>query len=140
MAIDIELHSGGSVLIFVWCVADVISLEVQALNMFALKSVRDILEFMSLLSNRDESLGYVKNVLITIPMVLLLAPLCAYLTFHGNNLLNATDVFYVIAATILCIAQYWILVMQKRPVRELLTKLQTLIDQSIWSRKRPFRY
>lgn len=101
-------------------------------KILALKSVRDILKFMGLLldSEQQYSLHYVKNVLVTLPMVLLLLPLCAYLFFDGNNLVNATDVFYVIAATILCIGQYWFLVLQKRPLLDLLAELQTIIDQS----------
>lgn len=100
--------------------------------MLALKSVKEILEFMGLLkeSDRKNSLHYVKNVLITVPMVILLFPLCGYLAFNGNSLLRATDVFYVIAATILCIGQYWFLVAQKGPLFDLLSELQALIDQS----------
>lgn len=64
------------------------------------------------------------------PMVLLLLPLCAYLFFNGNNLVDATDVFYVIAATILCIAQYLFLVFQKKPLVDMLSELQAIIDQS----------
>lgn len=105
----------------------------QETTMSALKSVQDIFKFMGLLLETDKpySLQYVRNVLITLPMVLLLLPLCAYIVFNANNLLGATDVFYVIAATILCISQYWIFVMQKRPLFNLLAELQTLIDQSI---------
>lgn len=100
--------------------------------MLALKSVKDILRFMGLLmeSDKKNSLHYVKNVLITAPMVVLLVPLCGFLVSKANNLLSATDVFYVIAATILCIGQYWFLVAQKRPLFELLSELQALIDQS----------
>lgn len=101
-------------------------------KMLALKSVKDILRFMGLLMESDKkySLHYVKNVLITAPMVVLLLPLCGYLVFNANNLLTATDVFYVIAATFLCIGQYWFLVVQKRPTTDLLSELQALIDQS----------
>lgn len=81
-------------------------------------------------SDKKYSLHYVKNVLITVPMVILLLPLCGYLVFSANSLLRATDVFYVIAATILCIGQYWFLVVQKGPLFDLLSELQALIDQS----------
>lgn len=100
--------------------------------MLALKSVKDILEFMGLIRESDKkySLHYVKNVLITVPMVVLLLPLCGYLVFSANSLLRATDVFYVVVATILCIGQYWFLVAQKGPLLDLLSELQALIDQS----------
>lgn len=94
--------------------------------------MKDILRFMGLLIESDKkySLHYVKNVLITVPMVVLLLPLCGYLVSNGNNLLSATDVFYVIAADCLCIGQYWFLVVQKGPLLDLLSELQALIDQS----------
>lgn len=99
--------------------------------MLALKSVRDILKFMGLLhADNKNSLYYVKNVLITVPMLVLLLPLCGYLVLNANNILKATDAFYVIAATILCICQYWFLVAQKGTLLDLLSELQKLIDQS----------
>lgn len=106
--------------------------------MLALKSVKDILKFMGLVSDaaaavNDRRLSYsyyVRNILITIPMVVLLMPLCAYFVYHANDLVHATEVFYVIAATILCIGQYWFLVWQREPLENLISELQTLIDQS----------
>lgn len=100
--------------------------------MLALKSVRDILKFMGLLLDSDQKnpWHYVKNVLITTPMVVLLLPLFGYLIFNNNNLVQVTDVFYVIVATILCIAQYMFLVFQKKPLVNLISELQAIIDQS----------
>lgn len=100
--------------------------------MLALKSIKDILKFMGLVERTDEtnSSRYVKNILITIPMVVLLLPLCAYILTEANNLRDVTEVFYVIAATIMCIGQYWFLVAQKKPLENLISELQTLIDQS----------
>lgn len=104
--------------------------------MLALKSVKDILKCMGLIlqeTDKKHSLQhYVKNVLITLPMVVLLWPLCAYFVYNTNNLVNATDVFYVIAATMMSIGQYWFLVAQKKPLVNLISELQTIIDQSIY--------
>lgn len=99
--------------------------------MLTLKSVRDILEFMGLVLEQDATwlLHYKKNVIITIPLFALLCPLCAYFVYNFSNLVNATDVFYVIAATLLCIVQYWFLAIQKRPLERLLSELQTLVDR-----------
>lgn len=105
----------------------------KIVKMLALKSVKDIFELMGLLMETDQPWRlhhYVKNVLISIPLFTLLYPLCAYFRYNMFNLLNATDAFYVIAATILCLGQYWFLVMQKQPLRNLLLELQALIDQS----------
>ena len=107
-------------------------------NMLALKSVKDILRFMGLLMETDDkySLHYVKNVVISLPMLVLLLPMCGYLVSSANHLLSATDVFYVIAADCLCIGQYWFLVAQKRQLLDLMSELQVLIDQSKWQFER----
>lgn len=98
--------------------------------MLAFKSVRDILDFMGLLLPVNLQFHYIKNVIISIPLLLLLYSLCAYFFYNLNNLVNATDVFYVIAASLLCFGQYWFLVVQKGSLFELLSTLQTIIDQS----------
>lgn len=101
--------------------------------MLALKSVKGIFKFMGLLLETDAPwllLHYVKNVLISIPLFTLLYPLCAYFRDNMYILVNATDAFYVIAAVLLCLGQYWFLVMQKQPLRCLFSELQALIDQS----------
>lgn len=100
--------------------------------MLAFESVRQILDFMELLAPADPNnrwTHYVKNVLISLPMLMLLCSLCAYFALHIGNLVEATDVFYVIAATLLCIGQYWFLVGQKVPLVHLLGDLQQLVDQ-----------
>lgn len=119
-----------------------ISAELQKLSakMFTLVSVKGILEFMGLLLDIEfqngvvirtkNPLHFLKNIVITIPLVLLLFPLCAYFYFNLNILMNATDVFYVIAATILCMGQYWFLVVQKVPLQRVLIELQAIVDQS----------
>lgn len=98
--------------------------------MLAFKSVKEILQFMGLLLPANLQFHYIKNVIITIPIILLLYSLCAYFFYNLNNLVNATDVFYVIAASLLCFGQYWFLVVQKDSLGEMLSTLQTLIDQS----------
>lgn len=108
--------------------------------MFTLESVKGILEFMGLLIQKvtneetkpssSDKTHYLRNIIFTIPLLLLLFPLCAYFYFNISNLINATDVFYVIASTTLCIGQYWFLVMQKLPLQQLLVELQELVDQS----------
>lgn len=102
--------------------------------MLALKSVKDILVFMGVVVDTDEnySLQYVKNVLITMPLVILLLPLCGYIAFNVHSLLSATDVFYLIAACLQSIGQYWFLVAHKAPLQDLISELQMLIDQSIY--------
>lgn len=100
--------------------------------MLAFESVRQILDFMELLAPADPNnrwTHYVKNVLISLPMLMLLCSLCAYFALHIGNLVEATDVFYVIAATLLCIGQYWFLVGQKAALVHLLGDLQQLVDQ-----------
>lgn len=87
-------------------------------------------------TDKKYPLHYVKNVLISVPMLVLLLPLCGYLVATGNHLLSATDVFYVIAADCLCIGQYWFLVAQKRQLLNLMSELQVLIDQSKWQFER----
>lgn len=107
--------------------------EWNLFKMLALKSVKGIFKFMGLLLETDAPwflLHYVKNVLISIPLLTLLYPLCAYFHHNMSILLNATDAFYVIAATLLCLGQYWFLVMQKQPLRCLFSELRALIDQS----------
>lgn len=103
-----------------------------------LKSIKSILVTMGLLdSNSNQILSSEKfinfwpNLVYTIPLLALLFPLLAY--FHANvvNIIKATDAFYVIAATLMCIGQYWFLVLQKSELRQLMFELQYLVDQSI---------
>lgn len=104
--------------------------------MHAFESVKQILDFMELLAPADPNnrwTHYIKNVLISLPMLLLLCSLCAFFVLHLDNLVEATDVFYVIAATLLCIGQYWFLVGQKVPLVHLLNDLQQLVDQREFS-------
>lgn len=105
------------------------------MTIITLKSIKSILSTMGLLSRVDQTtsrqlINYWVNVVYTIPLLTLLFPLVAY--FHANmvNLIKATDAFYVIAATLMCIGQYWFLVMQKAELSHLVHRLQYLVDQS----------
>lgn len=99
----------------------------------AFESVKAILNFMGLIlvpGTTNTRMHYIKNVLITLPMLLLLGSLSAYFAVNLSNLVEATDVFYVIASTLLCIGQYWFLVTQKESLWLVLIDLQKLIDRS----------
>lgn len=52
--------------------------------------------------------------------------------FYSNidNLHKATEAFYVIAATLMCIGQYWFLLYKKTNLINLLNWLQSLVEQS----------
>lgn len=104
-------------------------------KLLTLKPIRVILKILGLLYDIEKPInhsliGYLPNIIYTIPLLSLLFPLIAYFYYNMDNLTNATDVFYVIAATLLCIGQYWFLVVQKRPLFHLLAELQLLVDQS----------
>lgn len=101
--------------------------------MLAFEQINSILDFMGLLrasANTNPWTHYIKNVLITLPMLVLLSCLCAFFIANLGDLVEATDVFYVIASTLLCISQYWFLVGQKISLCSVLTNLQHLVDQS----------
>lgn len=98
-------------------------------KMTQLKLVKKSLNYMGVLSESDGK-QCVKQLLVTFPMLTLLVPLCAYFVYHKNNVVNATEVFYVIAASILCILQYWFLIAKRRQLADLMSELHVLIDQS----------
>lgn len=94
---------------------------------------------MGLLSSVEQTANvpfitnYCSNVLYTIPLLALLFPLIAYFSVNMVNIIKATDAYYVIAATLMCIGQYWFLVVQKPELRHLVHRLQYLVDQSeLW--------
>lgn len=102
-------------------------------NKMAFESVKPILDFMGLIlvpGTTNMRTHYIKNVLFTVPMLLLLCSLGAYFLVNLSNLMKATEVFYVIAATLLCIGQYWFLVSQKESLWLVLINLQKLVDHS----------
>lgn len=104
--------------------------------MITLQSIKTILKVMGLYSNDDGQfnhnlINYLPNIIYSIPLLSLLFPLIAYFCKNVGNLSNATDVFYVIAATLLCIGQYWFMMLQKVPLMHLLCELQQLVDKSI---------
>lgn len=104
--------------------------------MLAFESINSILDFMGLLRAKGHTNPwnhYIKNVLITLPMLVLLGCLCAFFITNLDDLVEATDVFYVIAATLLCISQYWFLAGQKISLRNVLAILQRLVSQSEFS-------
>lgn len=104
--------------------------------MITLQPIRVIVHLMSLqLDQTDKnslfaSFHYLQNLAISMPMILLLIPLIAYFYYNLANITKATEAFYVIAATLMCIGQYWFLVVQKEPIFKLLAQLQMLVDQS----------
>lgn len=73
---------------------------------------------------------YLRNILISIPLFVMLFPLLAYFIVNLNNVSKATDVTYVIAADAMCIGQYWFLAAQKIPLQNLLDELQRIVDES----------
>lgn len=102
-------------------------------KIITLKSVKGILKIMGILLSTEQMLNrsvlhYVPNLVYNIPLMLLLHPLLAYFYVNVDNLTNATDAFYVIAATIMCISQYWFLMFQKVPLWHLFSQLQHLVD------------
>lgn len=107
------------------------------MSIVTLKSIKSILSTMGLLSGvdrthtRPELITYWPNLLYTIPLLTLLFPLMAYFQTNMVNLIKATDAYYVIAATLMCIGQYWFLVVQKPELSHLMFRLQYLVDQSI---------
>lgn len=88
---------------------------------------------MGLLSSVEKTSSYWPNVLYTVPLIALLLPLVAYFYANMVNLIKATDAFYVIAATVMCIGQYWSLVLKKLELSHLVVRLQHLVDQSIYT-------
>lgn len=108
------------------------------MTIITLKSIKSILSTMGLLSRigpttgrqRFQFINYLPNVAYTIPLLTLLFPLAAYFYANMVNLIKATDAFYVIAATLMCIGQYWFLVVQKPELSHLVLRLQCLVDQS----------
>lgn len=100
-----------------------------------LVSIKSILSGMALL-NVDPTLinklkSYCYNLLYTVPLLALLFPLIAYFYANLANITKATDAFYVIAATVMCIGQYWSLVIEKTKLAHLLLRLQYLVNESM---------
>lgn len=107
----------------------------KKMGIITLRSIKSILSTMGLLSSAEQTssqtiISYWLNVLYTIPLLALLVPLVAYFYANMVNLIKATDAFYVIAATLMCIGQYWFLVLQKPELSRLVVRLQNLVDQS----------
>lgn len=103
-----------------------------------LQSIKSILSTMGLMEGVDQShplklITYWTNALYTIPLLALLFPLIAYFYANMVNLIKATDAYYVIAATLMCIGQYWFLVVQKSELSHLLLRMQHLVNQSKWA-------
>lgn len=104
------------------------------MTLITLKSIRSILHTMGLLSSAvqvstQNPINW-PNCLYTIPLLALLFPLGSYFYANIVDLVKATDAFYVIAATLMCLGQYWFLVMQKSELNRLLLRLQFLVEQS----------
>lgn len=110
----------------------------RKMTIITLKSIKSILSTMGLLARigptasrqRIQFINYWPNVMYTVPLLTLLFPLAAYFYANMVNLIKATDAFYVIAATLMCIGQYWFLVVQKPELSHLVLRLQYLVDQS----------
>lgn len=104
-------------------------------TLITLKSIRSILHVMGLMSSAvqvpiQNPINYWPNLLYSIPLLALLFPLVSYFYANIATLLEATDAFYVIAATLMCLGQYWFLVMQKFELNRLVLRLQHLVEQS----------